>query len=605
MIIPGFGVVSTTISASSNKNVFGYLGMVYAMMSIGVLGFVVWSHHMYSVGLDVDTRAYFTAATLIIAVPTGIKIFSWLATCYAGSLILTPFVSFALGFVFLFTVGGLSGVVLANASLDIAFHDTYYVVAHFHYVLSMGAVFALYSAWYFWVPKLIGLEYKMSWGNIHFWILFMGVNVTFFPQHFLGLQGMPRRISDYPDAFAGWNLTSSVGSIISVIATWFFLHILYVQLTDGKRTTRYIWLSPEFYYDLIQVMSFRMFNSIEWGLNSPPKPHAFASLPLQSTIFTSLCKWFRAQWHVALTMVFLAFCLKYTMHFFLSVLQVHVYLYPLWVGICGILFHTVRCFFKGKDITSKTDLIITFITAFITCLFIYILKSIKLSELDVTLVMFILNLFFEFLISYATIMDTAALGVPNPLIMFTGGTGEQGSTASGTTGSSSGQGHDFTDGGRVPLSSDNKINMDTIEYITDANKPRPSWWDRVTKGAMPELSPELYTSLRQKYGAIHELDDNGGPFKHVSMHGNNSSGLAYDNKEIDVDSMTKKEVMEYRKKEVRHFYETCKEAFKDQEAFGGLEDWNTSRKYRYAHEYFHCLYVIRNNNYDIGLGKKK
>nr|YP_005351176.1 cytochrome c oxidase subunit 1 [Peltigera malacea]AEK48304.1 cytochrome c oxidase subunit 1 [Peltigera malacea] len=288
LIIPGFGVISTTISASSNKSVFGYLGMVYAIMSIGVLGFVVWSHHMYSVGLDVDTRAYFTAATLIIAVPTGIKIFSWLATCYGGSLQLTPPMLFALGFVFMFTVGGLSGVVLANASLDIAFHDTYYVVAHFHYVLSMGAVFALYSAWYFWIPKILGLNFKISWGIIHFWVLFLGVNVTFFPQHFLGLQGMPRRISDYPDAFAGWNLISSLGSIISVGATWLFLHILYVQLVEGNATSRYPWLTVPFNVDTLQSHLTRAYNSLEWCLSSPPKPHAFVSLPLQSSFETTL-----------------------------------------------------------------------------------------------------------------------------------------------------------------------------------------------------------------------------------------------------------------------------------------------------------------------------
>ncbi len=282
LIIPGFGIISTTISASSNKNVFGYLGMVYAMMSIGVLGFVVWSHHMYSVGLDVDTRAYFTAATLIIAVPTGIKIFSWLATTYGGSLQLTPSMLFALGFVVMFTIGGLSGVVLANASLDIAFHDTYYVVAHFHYVLSLGAVFALFSAWYFWIPKITGLYYNMMLGKVHFLILFIGVNLTFFPQHFLGLQGMPRRISDYPDAFAGWNLLSSFGSIISVVATWLFLYIVYIQLVDGNATSRYPWLTPQFFSDLFQTLFNRNYNSLEWSLNSPPKPHAFVSLPLQS-----------------------------------------------------------------------------------------------------------------------------------------------------------------------------------------------------------------------------------------------------------------------------------------------------------------------------------
>jgi cytochrome c oxidase subunit 1 len=284
LIIPGFGIISTTISASSNKSVFGYLGMVYAMMSIGVLGFVVWSHHMYSVGLDVDTRAYFTAATLIIAVPTGIKIFSWLATCYGGLLRLTPSMLYALGFVFMFTIGGLSGVVLANASLDIAFHDTYYVVAHFHYVLSMGAVFALFSAWYFWIPKILGLEYDQVKGKAHFWIMFIGVNVTFFPQHFLGLQGMPRRISDYPDGFAGWNLISSFGSIISVAATWLFLYIIYQQLVEGKAASRYTWQPTEFHSDILQTYLNRAYDSIEWAIQSPPKPHSFVSLPLQSGV---------------------------------------------------------------------------------------------------------------------------------------------------------------------------------------------------------------------------------------------------------------------------------------------------------------------------------
>jgi len=284
LIIPGFGIISTVISSNSNKSVFGYLGMVYAMCSIGILGFVVWSHHMYTVGLDVDTRAYFTAATLIIAVPTGIKIFSWLATSYGGSLHLTPSMLFALGFVFMFTVGGLSGVVLANASLDIAFHDTYYVVAHFHYVLSMGAVFALFSAWYFWIPKIIGLDYNITLAKVHFWLFFIGVNVTFFPQHFLGLQGMPRRISDYPDAFAKWNLISSVGSIISVVSTWLFLMITYLQLVNGNPVSRYPWLTPQFYTDMLQSLLNRAYPSLEWCLNSPVKPHPFVDLPVQSNV---------------------------------------------------------------------------------------------------------------------------------------------------------------------------------------------------------------------------------------------------------------------------------------------------------------------------------
>jgi cytochrome c oxidase subunit 1 len=284
LIVPGFGIISTTISANSNKSIFGYIGMVYAMMSIGILGFIVWSHHMFTVGLDVDTRAYFTAATLIIAVPTGIKIFSWLATCYGGSIKLTPSMLFALGFVFMFTIGGLSGVVLANASLDIAFHDTYYVVAHFHYVLSMGAVFALFSGWYFWAPKILGLSYDMMLAKVQFWLLFAGVNLTFFPQHFLGLQGMPRRISDYPDAFTGWNIISSFGSIVSVVSAALFIYIIHEQLTKGSPESRNPWVRPEFNTDSFRALLNRSYTSLEWALTSPPKPHAFTSLPIQSIV---------------------------------------------------------------------------------------------------------------------------------------------------------------------------------------------------------------------------------------------------------------------------------------------------------------------------------
>jgi cytochrome c oxidase subunit 1 len=284
LIIPGFGIISTTISGNSDKFVFGYLGMVYAMCSIGILGFVVWSHHMYTVGLDVDTRAYFTAATLIIAVPTGIKIFSWLATSYGGSLYLVPGLLFALGFVFMFTIGGLSGVVLANASLDVAFHDTYYVVAHFHYVLSMGAVFALFSGWYFWISKMLGLSYKFLSSKAHFWALFLGVNITFFPQHFLGLQGMPRRISDYADAYAGWNFVSSYGSMVSIVATFLFLVIVENQLIKGDLVSRLVDKVKQHFSDIYSLDSNRNHIGLEWALDNPPKPHAFVSLPLQSTI---------------------------------------------------------------------------------------------------------------------------------------------------------------------------------------------------------------------------------------------------------------------------------------------------------------------------------
>ncbi len=266
MILPGFGIVSQIIATFSRKPVFGYLGMAYAMVAIGAVGFIVWAHHMFTIGMDVNTKMYFTAATMVIAVPTGIKIFSWIATMWGGSLSFKVPMMWALGFIFMFTVGGVTGVLLANGGIDNYMHDTYYVVAHFHYVLSLGAVFSLFAGFTYWFAKMSGRHLSEALGHLHFWIFFIGVNIIFFPQHFLGLQGMPRRYPDYPDAYAYWNEISSYGyAIMAGSMIIFFANIAYAFIAGRKAEDNY-WGEGA--------------TTLEWTLSSPPPFHQFETLPV-------------------------------------------------------------------------------------------------------------------------------------------------------------------------------------------------------------------------------------------------------------------------------------------------------------------------------------
>ena len=265
LILPGFGMISHVIATFSKRPVFGYLGMAYAMVAIGFIGFMVWAHHMYTVGLSVDTKAYFVFATMVIAVPTGIKVFSWIATMWGGSIEFKTPMLWAMGFVLLFTIGGVTGVVLANAGVDVVLQDTYYVVAHFHYVLSLGAVFAIFAGWYFWFPKITGYTYNETLGKIHFWLTFIGVNIAFFPMHFLGLAGMPRRIADYPDAYAGWNYVSSIGAFIAGFGVIVFLITMAEAFLAKRRAGDNPWGVGA--------------TTLEWMLPSPPPFHTYNEIP--------------------------------------------------------------------------------------------------------------------------------------------------------------------------------------------------------------------------------------------------------------------------------------------------------------------------------------
>ncbi|MFT4012796.1 MAG: cytochrome c oxidase subunit I [Paracoccus sp. (in: a-proteobacteria)] len=269
IILPGFGIISHVISTFARKPIFGYLPMVLAMAAIGVLGFVVWAHHMYTAGMSLTQQAYFMLATMTIAVPTGIKVFSWIATMWGGSIEFKTPMLWAFGFLFLFTVGGVTGVVLSQAPLDRVYHDTYYVVAHFHYVMSLGAIYAIFAGIYYWIGKMSGRQYPEWAGKLHFWMMFLGSNLIFFPQHFLGRQGMPRRYIDYPVEFAYWNNISSIGAYISFASFLFFIGIVFYTLFAGKRVN-----VPNYWNEHA--------DTLEWTLPSPPPEHTFEQLPKRS-----------------------------------------------------------------------------------------------------------------------------------------------------------------------------------------------------------------------------------------------------------------------------------------------------------------------------------